>query len=101
MALTTLGIAVAIAFTIVFGWVPPRESAAVVLPLYFAVLLLVLSIAFVLSGDTLMYHHTTGTIQRATSPVEFWSVVGVQTVLAVVLFVIAAIKWRALYGSAV
>jgi multisubunit Na+/H+ antiporter MnhB subunit len=101
MALTALGIAVALAFTVVSGWVPPRESATVVLLLYFAVLLLVLSAAFIFSGDTLMHHHTTGTIQRATSPVEFWSVVGVQVVLAVVLFVVAAFKWRALYGPAV
>jgi hypothetical protein len=101
MSLTALGIAVAIVVTVVSGWVPPRESATVVLPLYFAVLLLVLSAAFVLSGDALMHHHTTGTIKRTTSPVEFWSVVAVQIVLAIVLLAFAAVKWRAIYGSAV
>jgi hypothetical protein len=100
MAITALGIAAAIVVTVVTGWVPPRGSATVVLPLYFAVLLLALSAAFVSSGDTLMHHHATGTIQRATSPVEFWSVVAVQVVLAFVLLVFAAFKWRGIYGSA-
>lgn len=98
MGLTALGIAVALAFTVTVGWLPPRESAGVVLPLYFALLLIVLSVSSVVSGDTLMHHHRTGTIQRASSPVEFWCVNAVQIALAAVLLVAGCLRWQALYG---
>ena len=72
----------------VSGFLPPRSWGTVVLPLYFATLLLVLALAYLVSGDTLMHHYRTGTIQRESSPTTFWCIVVVQLGLAAVLFVI-------------
>lgn len=100
VSLTAIGIAIALAVSAITGWLPSRESAGFILPLYFALLLLVLSLAFIVSGNTLMHHHFTGTIQRATDPVSLWCVVGVQLALAAVLAVVALVQWCRLYGSA-
>lgn len=98
IGITVIAIIVAFAFTVFSGWVPPRESAGVVLPLYFAAFLSVMTLSFVVSGNTLMHHHRTGTIQRATDPVAFWWVVWVQVAIAVVLLVVACAQWGKLYG---
>jgi hypothetical protein len=72
----------------VTGHLPSRASGAEVLPFYFAAVLLVLAMSYVVSGNTLMHHHRTGTIQRPSSPVAFWCVVGAQLLAAAVLFAI-------------
>jgi len=69
------------------GVVPPRSWGSFVLPLYFATLLLVLALAYLVSGNTLMHHYHTGTIQRESSPTTFWCIVFVQLTLAAVLFI--------------
>lgn len=99
IGVTVVGVIVAFAFGLSSGWVPPpRESAGVILPLYFAVLLAVLALTFVVSGNTLMHHYRTGTVQRATEPVWFWRIVTAQLVIAAVLFIIGCIQWNKLYG---
>jgi hypothetical protein len=80
------------------GWVPPRESAAVVLPIYLALVLAALTLSFVISGNTLMHHYRTGTVQRATDPVWFWRIVIVQSVIAGSLFVFGLAQWGKLIG---
>lgn len=97
IGVTAIAMIGAFAFTVVSGWVPPRESAAIVLPLYFAVLLSVLALSFVVSGNTLMHHHRTGTIQRDTDPVSFWWIVGVQVAVAAILLVVGCVQWAGLY----
>lgn len=100
IGVTAIAIIVAFAFTVTSGWVPSRESAAVVLPLYFAVLLSVMSLSFVVSGNTLMHHHRTGTIARDTDPVSFWWIVWVQVAIAAMLLVVGCVQWAGLYDRA-
>jgi ABC-type spermidine/putrescine transport system permease subunit II len=80
------------------GWNPPRAWSAFILPFYFAGLLAVLTLSFVISGNTLMLHFRTGTVQRDTSPQRFWSIVAVQSLIAALLFVIGYINWRSFRG---
>jgi hypothetical protein len=65
----------------------------VVLPLYFATLLASLSLSYVVSGNTLMHHLRTGTVQRASDPKWFWGVVIVQEVIAVSLAAVGYFNW--------
>ena len=87
-------VAAAIA-AMVTGHLPSRASGAVVLPLYFAAVLLVLAMSSVVSGNTLMHHHRTGTIRRPSSPVAFWCIVGAQLLLATALLVIGFVNLAA------
>jgi multisubunit Na+/H+ antiporter MnhB subunit len=80
------------------GWHPRRELSSVILPIYGAVLLGVLSCTYVISGNTLVHHFRTGTIQRSTSPRSFWTVVVAQLAIAVVMAVIGCLQWSKLYG---
>lgn len=80
------------------GWSPPRDSAGFILPLYFSLLLVVLTLAYIISGNTLMHHYQTGTVQRSTSPRWFWSIVAVHLVIAILLFVLGYVRWRAWHG---
>ena len=98
VGVTVVGVIVAFAFGLSSGRFPPRESARVILPLYFAVLLAVLALTFVIAGNTLMHHYRNGTVQRATEPVWFWCIVTVQSVIAAVLFVIGCMQWSKVYG---
>ena len=88
MAFVVIAVVVAVA-TMVSGFLPPRSWGTVVLPLYFASLLLVLALTYLVSGNTLMHHHGTGTIQRQSSPIAFWCILLIQVGLAVVLYAIA------------
>ena len=85
-ALIVITVVAAIA-AMVSGFLPPRSWGTFVLPLYFATLLLVLALAYLVSGNTLMHHYRTGTIQRESSPTTFWCIVFVQLGLAAALFV--------------
>jgi len=78
------------------GWAPRRELAGVILPIYFAVLLVVLALSFVLSGNTLMHHYRTGTVQRATDSALFWRIVTAQLVIAGLLFCFGFVSWSKL-----
>ena len=102
IATTLLAVAAVVAYSIATGWIPPRSFArtytGVVLPLYGAALLAILTLSFVISGNTLMYHSRTGTVQRAADPVWFWSIVGVQSLIAVVLLVFACVNLSNLHG---
>jgi hypothetical protein len=98
IGVTVVGALVVFAYGVLSGWVPPRESAGVVLPLYFAMLLAALTLSFVISGNTLMHHYRTGTVQRATDPTWFWWIISVQFVIAAVLVVIGCVQWSKLYG---
>jgi hypothetical protein len=83
------------------GLVPPRETARlvwVILPLYLGSLLAVLALSFVVSGNTLMHHYRTDTVQRATDPTSFWWIVTVQSLIAAVLLIIGCAQWIKLYG---
>jgi|BarGraIncu00222A_1022003.scaffolds.fasta_scaffold448913_1 hypothetical protein len=83
------------------GSIPPRESSGyiwVILPLALGVFLLVMTFSFVISGNTLMHHYRTGTVQRATDPTWFWWIVKVQSLIAVVLLVIGTVQWFKLHG---
>jgi hypothetical protein len=83
-------VAVVVAVTaMTVGFLPPRSWSVVVLPFYFASLLLALALAYLVSGNTLMHHYRTGTIQRESSPTAFWCIVLVQIGLAAVLFAFA------------
>ncbi len=77
------------------GWVPSRESGRIILPFYFAVLLTVLSLACIVSGNTLVRHYRTGTVQRGTSPAWFWGIVAGQLFVATILFLFAYLRWQA------
>jgi hypothetical protein len=89
---------VALALGTYFGRAPRRELAGVILPIYFAVLLAVLTLSFVISGNTLMHHYRTGTVQRATDPVWFWRIVTVQSVIAGLLLFFGLVSWSNLNG---
>ena len=98
VGVTVFGAIVAFAYGLSSGWSPPRESAGVVLPLYFAVLLAALALSFVISGNTLMHHYRTGTVQRATDPVWFWWIIAVQSSIAAALFVVGCVQWSRIHG---
>jgi hypothetical protein len=98
IGVTVVDAVVVFAYGVSSGWVPPRESAGVVLPLYFAMLLAALTLSFVISGNTLMHHYRTGTVQRATDPGWFWWIVSVQSIIGAVLFVIGCVQWSKMYG---
>jgi hypothetical protein len=98
VGVTIVGAIGGFAYGLSSGWVPPRESAAVALPLYFAVLLAGLALSFVISGNTLMHHYRTGTVQRVTDPVWFWWIIAVQSSAAAVLFVFGCVQWSKMYG---
>jgi hypothetical protein len=81
--------------------VPPRESAGyvwVILPLALGAFLLLMTLSFVISGNTLMHHYRTGTVQRATEPGWFWGIVKVQSVIAAILLIIGTVQWFRLHG---
>jgi hypothetical protein len=80
------------------GWYPRRDLSSIILPIYGAVLLGVLSGTYVISGNTLMHHYRTGTIQRSTSPRSFWTIVVAQLAIAVVMAVIGCLQWSKLHG---
>ena len=80
------------------GWAPPREYAGVILPIYFAVFLAVLTLSFVISGNTLMHHYRTGTVHRGTDPVWFWRIVTAQSVIAGLLLFFGFVSWSNLHG---
>jgi hypothetical protein len=88
LAFVVIAVVIAIA-AMVLGFLPPRSWGVVVLPLYFASLLFVLALAYLVSGNTLMHHYSTGTIQRKSSPIAFWCILLVQVGLAAVLFAFA------------
>jgi hypothetical protein len=102
IAITLLAVAAAVAYAAVSGWIPPRSFAGaytgIFLPLYFAAFLAILTVSFVISGNTLMYHFRTGTVQRATDPAWFWWIVGVQSLIAVVLLIVASVNLNKFYG---
>jgi hypothetical protein len=98
IAITVTGVIVAFAATLSSGWTPSHESAVVVLPLYFATLLAALALSFVVSGNTLMHHYRTGTVQRATDPGWFWCIVTVQSLIAAALLILGCMQWSKLYG---
>lgn len=56
-----------------------------------------LTVSFVISGNTLMHHYRTGTVQRETDPRWFWSIVVAQALVALGLAFVAYINWRALH----
>lgn len=76
------------------GWLPSRESGRIILPFYLAVLLTVLTFTYIFSGNTLMHHHRTGTVQRTSSPTWFWWIVAGQLVVAIILFLFAYLRWQ-------
>jgi hypothetical protein len=41
----------------------------------------------------MMHHYRTGTVQRATDPIWFWSIVIVQGLIALVLGIVGCINW--------
>lgn len=88
----------ALIVTTLTGWTPPPASAGFVLPLYFAMLLAALSLSDAIPGNTLIHHHRTGTVERASSPGVFWSVLVVQSLLATVLFVVGFVSWSRWHG---
>ena len=98
VGVTTAVAVVAFVIGSYFGWTPRREFAGVVLPIYFAVLLAVLTLSFVISGNTLMHHYRTGTVQRASDPVLFWRIVTAQLVIAGLLFLFGLVSWSNLNG---
>jgi MFS family permease len=81
------------------GWFPSRRWAGVVLSLYFAVFLATLALAYVLSGNTLMYHYRTGTVQREHSPGTFWSIVAAHLLLVVVFAIVGGGLWVGMRGG--
>ena len=99
---TVAGVIAIVAYSLASGWVPPRSFAGaytgVVLPVYFAALLGALTLSFVISGNTLMHHYSTGTVQRATSPEWFWTIVIVQALIAFGLAVVGYVNWSAMHG---
>jgi hypothetical protein len=52
----------------------------------------------VVSGNTLMHHYRTGTVQRLTDPIWFWCIVGVQSLIAVDLLVVGCVNLRDFHG---
>jgi uncharacterized membrane protein len=91
VALVAITVVAAIA-AMASGFLPPRSWSSFVLPLYLAGLLLALTLAYVVSGNTLMHHHRTGTVRRDSSPAAFRSIVLVQLGLAAALLVFGFIQ---------
>jgi len=100
MGATVVVAVLALAIGARFGWAPRRELAGVILPIYFAVLLAVLTLSFVVSGNTLMHHYRTGTVQRATDPVWFWRIVTAQSGIAGLPLLFGLVSWSKLSGGA-
>ena len=98
VGVTVVVAVVAFAIGSYFGWAPPRKFAGVILPIYFAVLLAALTLSFVISGNTLMHHYRTGTVQRATDPVWFWRIVTVQSIITGLLLFFGLVSWSRLNG---
>ena len=98
IGLTVVGLAAAFTYSTQTGWVPPRAWSSFVLPFYFASLLAALTLSFIASGNTLMHHFRTGTVQRASDPVWFWSIVTAQIVIAATLVVIGYLNWKSSHG---
>jgi hypothetical protein len=98
VGVTIVVVVVAFAASSYYNWAPPRAYAGVILPIYFAVFLAVLTLSFVISGNTLMHHYRTGTVQRATDPVWFWRIVTVQSVMAGLLLFFGFVSWSNLNG---
>jgi len=78
----------------VWGWLPSRESSGIVITTYFAILLAVLGVSYIVSGNTLMHDYRPGTVQRRTSPGIFWAIVSGQFVVSVALAIIAYLSSR-------
>jgi len=91
-----------VAYSVTTGWVPARSFAGiysrVLLPAYFAALVGTLTLSYVVSGNTLMHHYRTGTVQRGTSPAWFWWIIIVQTLIALALAAIAYVNRNAMHG---
>jgi multisubunit Na+/H+ antiporter MnhB subunit len=85
---------VAIVAATVWGWLPSRESSGIVVTIYFAVLLAVLSVSYIVSGSTLTHHYRTGTVYRRTNPGTFWAIVAGQLAISAALAVVAYLSWR-------
>lgn len=98
VGLSVLLVAAGFAYSIGSGWAPPRAWSGFVLPLYFAALLAALTLSFIVSGNTLMHNIRTGTVQRASDPLWFWSIVTAQSTAAAILAVVGYLKWRSLRG---
>lgn len=102
-AFISLVVVAAIVMVAIFssGSVPPRESSGyiwVILPLTLGVFLVAMNLSFVISGNTLMHHYRTGTVQRATDPTWFWRIVTVQSLIAAVLLIVGGLQWHRLHG---
>ena len=99
---TVLAILSLVCYSLATRWVPARSFAGtytrVVLPGYFALLVATLTLSYFISGNTLMHHYSTGTVQRDTSPTWFWRIVVVQALIAFVLAIVAYANWIALHG---
>jgi len=91
-----------VAYSLTSGWVPPRSSSGVylraVLPLYFATLLSILTLSFIISRNTMMHHYRSGTVQPATDPIWLWWIVSVQALIALVLAIVGCVNWIVLHG---
>jgi hypothetical protein len=102
VGVTVAGALASACYFISSGKVPPRwfgrTYSRVALPLYFSVLLGAVTLSFVISGNSLMHHYRTGTVQRETDPVWFWSIVVAQALVALGLAAVAYVNWRALHG---
>jgi hypothetical protein len=98
IGISVAGAIAAFCYSALSGWTPPRAAAGFFLPLYFAVVLFVLTLSFVVSGNTLMFHYRTGTVQRATDPTWFWSIVGVQWFIALVLLIVGCVNLTKFHG---
>ena len=86
--------AVAIAVSATFGWLPrDRDFGFTVVIIFLGILLAALALASILSGNTLMHHFRTGTVQRDTSPVTFWCIVIGHIVVAVFLLYLGFARW--------
>jgi hypothetical protein len=82
----------------VSGWVPRRELSGVVMPLYFGTFLAMMALAYCLSGNTVLHHHRTGTIQRANNPTTFRVVVFVHVGLSFILIAMGVVRWMGSRG---
>jgi len=102
VGITVAAVLAIVSYSLASGWVPARSFAGaytgVVLPVYFAMFLGALTLSFVISGNTLMHHFSTGTVQRATSPRWFWCIVVVQALIAFGLAVVGYANWSVMHG---
>ncbi len=92
VALTIAVVAGFFCYSLVTGWVPQRSSSGIftgiILPLWGGALLAIVTASYVISGDTMMHHYRTGTVQRASEPRWFWMIVKVQSGVAALLLLI-------------